>query len=437
MTATTPPAGSGGSHFDGRSFVPDDAPAGESSSPADGNDDGAGEDELPGDEAAPSEDESGEDGADDEEPAGEADGDGEPVADKPTLWAQTPEEKREKRFNDTLTHSQAQAKKLKEYEAKLAKYEKGEGPAPSAAETKAAEAAEKPALPAAEAIFKEALTATDEAKLSENQRTIRRLNAEVVNLYETSVKPAIEAVQTAQKALSDATKTLIEEKSYLGGLKKRAQGREGLYDSEIADAEESIRRLEVAVNGAKSDLVNARIDKSEANEAWLSKRSANRGTASTLAQREAQKHQEAASQADERQYETSERARLATVWEKDVKTVLDELKIPPKLRKAAAAQAFFDVEALAKKRGDKNPVTEAEFKKLIAESIKADIGSFAGEAAGLSDADAADVRARATEQPGPKKRVASRGGDARIPTVEEAEQELRTTLRGGRNPRAA
>ena len=103
----------------------------------------------------------------------------------------------------------------------------------------------------------------------------------------------------------------------------------------------------------------------------------------------------------------------------------------------AAAQAFFDVEALAKKRGDKNPVTEDEFNKLIAESIKADIGSFAGEAAGLSDADAADVRARATDQPGPKKRVASRGGDALIPTVEEAEQELRTTLRGGRNPRAA
>ena len=431
MTATTPPAGSGGSHFDGRSFVPDDAPAGESSSPADGNDDVADDDAADGDEAAPSAtDEAGEEGADDEESDGEA-------SDGQTIWDQTPEDKRAQRLNDLHRHSAQQARELKEYKAKVAKYEAGEGPKPSAAETKAAEAAAEPALPKAESIFQEALTASDETKLTEGQRTIRRLNAEVVNLYETSVKPAIEAVQTAEKALSDANKTLIEEKSYLGGLKKRSQGREGLYDSEIADAEESIRRLEIAVNGAKSDLVNARIDKSEANEAWLLKRSANRGTASTLAQREAQKHQEAASQADERQYETSERARLATVWEKDVKTVLDELKIPPKLRKAAAAQAFFDVEALAKKRGDKNPVTEAEFKKLITESIKADIGSFAGEAAGLSDADAADVRARATDQPGPKKRVASRGGDARIPTVEEAEQELRTTLRGGRNPRAA
>ncbi len=424
MTATLPPAAPAEPYFDGRSFVTDDAPAGESPSLADGNDD----DGKVADEDAPSEHVAGDEGENEDQPAGE--GIAEAGEAKPTFWDQTPEEKRQERFDHALSRGNELAKQVKEYKAKLAKYESGDGP--------------KPAEPVAEApapqtpdelvneIFTTALKSEDVSKLSENQRSIRRLDSEVIALHKETVIPADERFQKAAETLSAAEKALKDEQVALAWIKKRGEGREGLYDTEIAEAEASVARLEGVLTRAEARHVNARLDLKEASEKYSLRLEANRNKALALAKQDGRRHQETASQAEEERWTASEKQRLGELWDKDVKAVLDALKIPVKLRKAAEAQAYRDVEALVKTRGDKNPVLETEFKKLITESIKADIGSFADSAAGQSEAEAAEVRARATDQPGPKRRVATTGGDAKPQTVEEAENELRTTLRGAR-----
>lgn len=425
MSATTPPPAPTEPVFDGRSFVGGAAPAGESPSPSDGNDDGG----QPADEAAPSENVEGDGGSEDEPGVEGADDEGR----SGTFWDQTPEEKRPERFNNALERSNALAKKVKEYEEKLAKYEKGEGPKP--AEPRPEPAAEAPDTRSenelVSEIFTNALTAEDVSKLTENQKTIRRLDQEVVALHKETVVPANETYKKAAKSLAEAQKALSEEQVALNWIRKKAEGREGLYESEIAEAEASVARLENAVTRAEARHVNARLDLREAVEKHSTRQEANRAKALALAKQDGRRHQEAASEKTYQSEYKAEEARLAKVWEDDLKAVFTEMKIPARLHKTAARNAFLEVQELNEQRGEKNPVTETEFRALIKASLK-DLAEVAGSEAGRSEADEAATRASATDQPGPKKRTAT-GAGAKPMSKDEAFANLAAVTRAVRS----
>lgn len=406
MSATTPPPAPTEPVFDGRSFVGGAAPAGESPSPSDGNDDGG----QPADEAAPSENVEG-DGASEDEPGDE----GEAHAGRSgTFWDQTPEDKRPERFNNALTRSNELAKKVKEYEAKLAKYEKGEGPKPADPRTATPEAEVEAPDTRSETevvseIFMTALQAQDVSTLSENQRKIRGLDREVVELHKETVVPATEKLQQAEKALTDAQKALGDEQIALAWIKKRAEGREGLYSEEIAEAEASVSRLESLVTRAEVRQVNARLDLNKAEATYAQRQEANRIKALNLAKQDGRRHQETASEKEYQREYKAEEARLAKVWEDDLKAVFTEMKIPARLQKAAERIAFRSVQEQNEERGDKNPVTETEFRTLIKASLK-DLAEVAASGSDLSEAEEAATRAAATDQPAPKKRTATGSG---------------------------
>lgn len=425
MIATTPPPAPTEPVFDGRSFVGGAAPAGESPSPSDGNDDGG----QPADEAAPSENVEGE-GASEDEPGEEGAAD---AGRSGTFWDQTPEDKRPERFNNALERSNALAKEVREYKEKLSKYEKGEGPKPAAPkqepEAQAAEPMSDTEL--VSEIFLTALKAEDVSKLSENQRAIRRLDQEVVALHKETVIPANEKYQKAAQSLSEAQQALSEEQIALTWIRKKAEGREGLYESEIAEAEASVARLENAVTRAEARHVNARLDLREALEKHSTRQEANRTKALALAKQDGRRHQEAASEKTYQSEYKAEEARLAKVWEDDLKAVFAEMKIPARLHKTAARNAFLEVQELNEQRGEKNPVTETEFRALIKASLK-DLAEVAGSEFGRSEADEAATRASATDQPGPKKRTAT-GSGAKPMSKDEAFANLAAVTRAARS----
>lgn len=425
MTATTPPPAPTEPVFDGRSFVGGAAPAGESPSPSDGNDDGG----QPADEAAPSENVEG-DGASEDEPGVEGEAD---AGRSGTFWDQTPEDKRPERFNNALERSNTLAKKVKEYEEKLSKYEKGEGPKP--AEPRPEAAAEAPdartETELVSEIFTDALQAQDVSKLSENQRAIRRLDQEVVALHKESVVPAKEKYSKASESLAEAQKALSEEQVALNWIRKKAEGREGLYEGEIAEAEASVLRLENALTRAEVRHSNARLDLKEAVDKHSMRQEANRAKALALARQDGRRHQEAASEKTYQSEYKAEEARLAQVWENDLKAVFTEMRIPARLHKTAARNAFLEVQETNERRGDKNPVTETEFRALIKASLK-DLTEVAGSEFGRSEADEAATRASATDQPGPKKRTAT-GSGAKPMSKDEAFANLAAVTRAARS----
>lgn len=420
--APVTPAPSG--HFDGREWI-EAAPAGESPSPVAGNDDGGA---PSADEAAPSAPVEG-DGEDRtvevRSGEGEADGGDDAPAARGTFWAQTPEEKREERFNNALERSNALAKEVREYKEKLAKYEAGEGPKPKepeAPETVSASPTEANTDP--NALINAALDPKlDPEKLTDSQKQIRRLSLEVTNTYQELVPKAKAAREEAAKTVGTIKAQIARKNQAIEDFKERnsAAGREGLYDAEIQELEAAVRGLDQNLTKAQIAHNEARQDERDGLEAYREKLKANQAKALRIAGEEGRRHQEAASQATAEAEHQAEVGRYEKAWDESIKAVLDELKIPTKLRKGAAAQAFLDVQALGIERQKQGkPVLPTEFRKLIAESIKADIGEYAEEDAGAADAHAADTRAAATASHVPKKRVASGNGDAKPMSKDEA-----------------
>lgn len=425
MSAITPPQAPTEPVFDGRSFVGGGAPAGESPSPSDGNDDGG----QSADEDAPSEIVEGE-GANEDEPGVEGAAD---AGQSATFWDQTPEDKRPERFNRALERQNQLHRENEQYKAKLAKYEAGEGPKPAApkSEPEAEAPATKTETEVVSEIFMTALRSEDVSKLTENQRTIRRLDQEVVALHKESVIPANEKYKAAAESLTEAQNALSEEQVALNWIRKKAQGREGLYDTEIAEAEAAVARLENAVTRAEARHVNARLDLKDAIEKHSTRQEANRTKALALAKQDGRRHQEAASEKAYQSEVQAEQAKINKAWDDDLKAVFTEMKIPARLHKTAARNAFLEVQEANAQRGDKNPVTEAEFRTLIKASLK-DLTEVAGSAFGSIEADEAATRASATAQPGPKKRTAT-GSGAKPMSKDEAFANLAAVTRAARS----
>lgn len=410
--------------FDGRSFVEaPGSPAGESPSPSDGKDEAP---EAGGSEDGLSADDKPDQG--DEDRGGEGQGDGAPEA--KTFWDQTPEEKRAERFNHAMERDNAREAELRALREENERYKKGGGkPAEPIPEPEADAPGIEEEGTLSSRIFSDALNPQVEVeKLTPNQKTIRRLNDEVVTLHQTTVAPAEAKYKAAVEAYGKAEVAYQRKQTLIEGLREMAQGNEGLYESQIEEAERALVKLENTLVRADTARTNARLDLRDASDAYSIRQGANREKAFALSRADARKRNETVSQSKyEKQYKEQEDA-LLKEWDDSLKAVFTETKLPAKLHKGAAAIAFRDVEDIAAARGDKNPVTPAEFKKLIKEAIGPLLESVS------LDADPAvteaERRSAAADQPGPQNRTAK--GNAKPQSKDEAWDQVKQGLRSFR-----
>jgi hypothetical protein len=340
-------------------------------------------------------------------------------APKPTFWQQTPEEKREQRFNDTLAHSQRQAKELEEYRAKVAKYESGEGPKPTAP---AAEKSQKQWLD-------EALGSKEEG-LSNYQREVRAIATELVSIEQQKVVPARNSVVEAEKIVNGLSEKIQNKRIVLADLTDRNKERAGLYDSEIQETERQLERLELEYLRADNALIKADTRHRTELDSYRMKQATARNRVTVLADESGRITREAASQQEEAAWLSSEQGKLNTAWEKAINEAKTELGLSPEIHEAAEDRAFLFVQRLDQARAAKGepPIETSKFKELILESLQG-IAKLHGTASGRTEARLAETRAAATGQPTPRNRVAKGDRDANQPTVAEAADELRRTLR--------
>lgn len=415
VTAPTPSM-----RFDGRDFVPDVAPV-ESPSPSGENADAGADAGASGDDPSST----GDGGNVQEVEAGSGEGDGGEAGDgaeppRGTFWDQTPEEKRRERFDRIMERDNAREKELRElreFKAKAATPTTTEQPPEAPAEGVEAE----PDDP--DSYLTAAINAPDPAKLSEPAREIRKLNDEVIALYQERVPIAEKAIKEAETEIAGIKAQISRKQTTIEELEERskAPGREGFYDAEIEELRGSIAGLDQKLTKAENREIRASMALNAAKEAYGQKLRVNRAKAEGIAEK-------TTSSVAQAKWMESERARLSTVWNEALDGVISGLKLPAKLHTAAKRTAFLEVQEIAAKRPADKPVTEADFKGLITSALK-DLVEFSGTVSGQLEAGEADVRAAATATAAPKRRVASGAGDAKPKSKDEAFANLAAVTR--------